>query len=204
MAKWGMVFDLRRCIGCNACAVACKQENTLPSGVFFTKTLSEEVGEYPHAGRMYIPTMCNHCEEPACERVCPTGATYVRADGIVMVDHNVCIGCGSCAVACPYDVRTMIEQEVLDNGLYRTGHISPFESQGYKRWVAGTMSKCTFCHDRVDAGLQPACVATCPTEARIFGDLDDADSDVRRLIHERRGRQPLPEKNTNPKVYYID
>lgn len=204
MAKWGMVFDLRRCIGCNACTVACKQENSLPYGVFYTKTLSEEVGEYPNMTRTYIPTLCNHCEDAPCQRVCPTGATYTRADGIVLVDGDKCIGCGSCVVACPYDQRTLLEPEMLTRGLFRNGELTPFEQQGYKRFTAGTATKCTFCHERVDAGLQPACVATCPTEARIFGDLDDPESKVRRLIQEHRGRQPMPEKNTNPKVFYID
>jgi molybdopterin-containing oxidoreductase family iron-sulfur binding subunit len=204
MAKWGMVFDLRRCIGCNACTVACKQENSLPNGVFFTKTLSEEIGEFPKTTRMYIPTLCNHCEDAPCERVCPTGATYTRADGIVLVDKDKCIGCGSCIVACPYDQRTRLEPEMLTEGLFGNGQLTPFEQQGYERWTAGTAVKCTFCNERVDAGLDPACVATCPTEARIFGDLEDPESKVRRLIHERHGRQPMPEKNTNPRVFYID
>src|SRR5690606_8484034 len=103
MAKWGMAFDLRRCIGRHHCAIACKQENTLPTGVFFTKTLSETVGTYPNVSKVYVPTICNHCEDAPCERVCPTGATYTRPDGIVMVDSKKCIGCGSCIVACPYD-----------------------------------------------------------------------------------------------------
>jgi molybdopterin-containing oxidoreductase family iron-sulfur binding subunit len=123
MATWGMVFDLRRCIGCNACAVACKQENSLPHDVFFTRTLSEEVGEYPVVTRMYIPTLCNHCGDAPCERVCPTGATYTREDGIVMVDENVCIGCGSCMVACPYDARTLLEPGHLKDGLFMNGQL---------------------------------------------------------------------------------
>lgn len=204
MAKWGMVFDLRRCIGCNACAVACKQENSLPDGVFFTKTLSEEVGEYPDVTRTYVPTICNHCEDAPCERACPTGATWTRPDGIVMVDRDKCIGCGTCIVACPYDQRTRLEPGMLDRGLFGGGRLTPFEEQGLARFTVGTVVKCTFCHERVDAGLLPACVATCPTEARIFGDLDDPHSRPRQLIHERHGRQPLPEKNTNPRVFYID
>ncbi|NMF90106.1 4Fe-4S dicluster domain-containing protein [Aromatoleum evansii] len=204
MARWGMVFDLRRCIGCNACAVACKQENSLPDGVFFTKTLSEEVGEYPDVTRSYVPTICNHCEDAPCERACPTGATYTRPDGIVMVDRDKCIGCGTCIVACPYDQRTRLEPEMLDKGLFGDGRLTPFEEQGIGRFTVGTVVKCTFCHERVDAGQLPACVATCPTEARIFGDLDDPTSRPRQLILERRGRQPLPEKNTNPRVFYID
>ena len=204
MAKWGMVFDLSRCIGCNACAVACKQENTLPYGVYFTKTISEEVGTYPNVSRVYIPTICNHCEDAPCERVCPTGATYTREDGIVLVDNNKCIGCGSCVVACPYTQRTRLEQEMMDKGLFRDNTQTVFEKQGYERFTAGTVVKCTFCHERVDGGLNPACVVTCPADARIFGDLDDPNSKVNKLIRERHGKQPLPEKNTNPRVFYID
>lgn len=204
MPRWGMVFDLKRCIGCNACSIACKQENTLPDGVFFTKTLSHEFGEFPNVGRVYLPTICNHCADAPCERVCPTGATYTRDDGIVMVDADKCIGCGSCAVACPYDQRTKVEAEVLERGLFDGRGLTPFEQQGYSRFVPGTMIKCDFCHERVDGGLDPACVATCPTDARIFGDLDDPNSKPSTLIRKRGGRPPLPEKNTRPSVYYID
>jgi len=204
MTSWGMVFDLRRCIGCNACTVACKQENSLPDGIFFTKTLSAEVGTYPNVTRTYIPTICNQCEDAPCERVCPSGATYTRDDGIVMVDAEKCIGCGSCAVACPYDQRSLMDPKLLKDGLFHDGSLTPFEEQGYERFIAGTMVKCDFCSERVSSGLEPACVATCPTDARIFGDLDDANSKARRLIRERGGRQPLPQKNTKPKVYYVD
>ena len=204
MTSWGMVFDLRRCIGCNACTVACKQENSLPDGIFFTKTLSAEIGTYPNVTRTYIPTICNQCEDAPCERVCPSGATYTSDDGIVMVDAEKCIGCGSCAVACPYDQRSLMDPKLLKDGLFHDGSLTPFEEQGYERFIAGTMVKCDFCSERVSSGLEPACVATCPTDARIFGDLDDANSKARRLIRERGGRQPLPQKNTKPKVYYVD
>lgn len=204
MTAWGMVFDLKRCIGCNACAVACKQENSLPAGVFYTKTLSVTTGEYPNTKKTYVPTICNHCEDAPCERVCPTGATYTRDDGIVLVDEEKCIGCGSCVVACPYDVRTLIEREHLEGGLFGNGELTDFEKQGYSRFVVGTVTKCTFCHERVDEGLEPACVATCPTNARIFGDLDDPESEPVRIIESRGGKQPLPEKGTKPKVYYVD
>ena len=203
MARYGMAFDLRRCIGCNACVIGCKQENSLPDGVFFTRTLSEEYGVFPAVNRVYIPTLCNHCDDAPCEKVCPSGATYTRDDGIVMVDDEKCIGCNSCAVACPYDQRSVMSKELFDNGLFGEGELTPFEEQGYVRFTPGTVTKCDFCSERVDAGLDPACVVTCPTDARIFGDLDAPDSDVSILIRERGGRPPLPEKNTKPKVYYI-
>jgi molybdopterin-containing oxidoreductase family iron-sulfur binding subunit len=204
MARMGMVFDLKACIGCNACVVACKQENSVPDGVFFTRTLSHEYGEYPNNKRVYIPTICNQCEDAPCEKVCPSGATYTRADGIVMIDADKCIGCSSCAVACPYDMRTMLTDLMFKQGLFGTGEITPFEQQGYARYAPGTAAKCDFCSERVDAGLQPACVSTCPTNARIFGDLDDPKSAPRVLLDRRKGRQPMPEKNTKPKVYYVD
>lgn len=204
MAKRGMVFDLRRCIGCNACVVACKQENSLPDGVFFTKTLSEEYGVYPAANRVYIPTLCNHCENAPCEKVCPSGATYTRDDGIVMVDGDKCIGCGTCAVACPYDQRTQFDADNLKNGMFGDGNLTDFEKQGYDRWTPGTVTKCDFCSQRVDAGLDPACVVTCPTDARIFGDLDDPNSKPNQLIRERGGQPALADKNTKPKIYYVD
>ena len=202
--KRGMVFDLRRCIGCNACVVACKQENSLPDGVFFFFFLSEEYGVYPAANRVYIPTLCNHCEDAPCEKVCPSGATYTRDDGIVMVDDALCIGCGTCAVACPYDQRTQMDADNLKNGMYGGGNLTDFEKQGYGRWTPGTVTKCDFCSQRVDAGLEPACVVTCPTDARIFGDLDDPNSAPNKLIRERGGMPALSDKNTKPKVYYVD
>jgi len=204
MARMGMVFDLKACIGCNACVVACKQENSLPDGVFFTRTLSYEYGEYPDNKRLYIPTICNQCEDAPCEKVCPSGATYTRADGIVMIDAQKCIGCSSCAVACPYDMRTMLTDIMFKQGLFGTGELTPFEEQGYQRFIPGTAAKCDFCSERVDSGLQPACVSTCPTNARIFGDLDEPASEISRLISRRNGRPPMPEKNTKPKVFYVE
>lgn len=204
MPRWGMVIDLKRCIGCNACTVACKQENTTPDGVFWTKVVSEEIGTFPNVTRAYIPLLCNHCEEAPCERVCPTTATYHTEDGIVLVDENKCIGCGACITACPYKNRIKLHKEALERGLYRIGVLTPFEKQGYSRFVPGTVLKCTFCHERVKEGMEPACAATCPTEARIFGDLDDPESKVRKLIQSRKGYQPLAHFNTRPKVFYIE
>jgi molybdopterin-containing oxidoreductase family iron-sulfur binding subunit len=140
-----MVFDIRRCIGCNACVVGCKQENSLPDGVFFTRTLSEDYGVFPNAGRVYIPTLCNQCEDAPCEKVCPSGATYTREDGIVMVDDHKCIGCNTCAVACPYDQRSVMSKDAMKDGLFGEGELTPFEDQGYSRFTPGTVTKCDFC-----------------------------------------------------------
>lgn len=202
MTRWGMVIDLARCIGCNACTVACKIENGTPPGVYFTRVYTEETGTYPDVKTTYVPALCNHCAESPCEKVCPTGATYKRPDGIVVVDRDACIGCRYCMMACPYNNRFFIHRGDLARGYY--GERTPFEDLKWSAFTEGTVIKCTFCAHRVDEGLEPACVVTCPTEARVFGDLADPDSKVSRLIRERGGRQPLPEAGTNPSVYYLE
>ena len=204
MTKWGMVFDLNRCIGCNACVVACKTENSLPEDVFFTRTFVTEVGTFPNVRRNYIPTLCNHCEDAPCEKACPSDATHTRDDGIVMVDQEKCIGCNACAVACPYDNRTQLTKAILQKSYFGEGNRQAFEADRDERWQTGTVAKCDFCSARVDRGLQPACVVSCPTEARIFGDRSDPDSKASKLIRRRNGRTPMPEKNTQPSVYYVD
>lgn len=204
MTTWSMVFDMKRCIGCNACVLACQTENLLPEGVYFTRTLVAESGTFPNVKRTYIPTVCNQCEDAPCEKVCPSGATYTRADGIVMVDQDKCIGCTACAVACPYDMRTQLTRADLERSYFAGEPLAGFEEERESRWVAGTVAKCDFCSRRVDAGERPACVVACPTEARIFGDREDAASAVSRLIRERAARPPLPEKNTGPNVFYVD
>lgn len=203
MARLGMVIDLKRCIGCNACTVACKQENGTPAGVHFARVITREVGTYPQTRRTFLPVLCNHCEDAPCAQACPSGATHIRADGIVMVDKDVCIGCRACAVACPYMNRHYIERGLLEHG-YSGDGVSPMEAVKFTEFEEGTMTKCTLCAHRVDQGLEPACVVTCPTEARIFGDLEQKDGRLRRLIRERNGWTLLPEAETKPSVYYLD
>jgi molybdopterin-containing oxidoreductase family iron-sulfur binding subunit len=111
MARYGMVIDLNICIGCNACTMACKAEHATPPGIFFSKVLEKEVGKYPAARRIFLPVLCNHCGNPACMEVCPTGATSKRNDGIVLVDYDLCIGCRSCMEACPYGPRSFYKEE---------------------------------------------------------------------------------------------
>jgi len=199
----GMVIDLKRCVGCQACTIACKSENGTPPEVLFTKVLEQVAGEYPIVKKKFIPVLCNHCEDAPCVRVCPTGATTKREDGIVLVDHKKCIGCRACYVACPYKNRIFLKKGSLKNG-YFGKQLTPYELAKYPKWQEGVVLKCTFCVERVDQGLDPACVQTCPADARIFGDLSNPESKVSRLIRQRGGFQPLSEDNTEPSVYYLE
>ncbi|MGI9333069.1 MAG: 4Fe-4S dicluster domain-containing protein [Gammaproteobacteria bacterium] len=198
--RLGLVIDLDTCVGCHACAVACKQWNASgtsgpltdlhphgkdPSGVWFNRIRSYEVGEYPESKTVHFPMSCLHCEDAYCVDVCPTGASYKRAeDGIVLVDPDKCMGCNYCAWACPYGAR----------------ELDPAE---------GVMKKCTLCIDRIyDRALpeeerQPACVLTCPTHARLFGDFDDPHSEVSLVTRERNGRALMPELGYRPTNQYL-
>ncbi len=195
----GMVIDLKRCIGCHACTVACKLENATPPDVFWARVLETETGKYPLAKRVFVPVLCNHCQDAPCLRACPSGATTQREDGVVLVDQDKCIGCKACMEACPYEARFFLEEERS----YYPGQLAPFEEVGYRKHQKGTVSKCNFCAERVAKGLEPACAQTCPAVARVFGDLDDPDSEASRLIRERNAMQLRPELGTKPSVYYL-
>jgi Fe-S-cluster-containing dehydrogenase component len=197
--RYGMVIDLKRCIGCYGCQIICKSENATPPGVLWGRVVKRETGTYPNVRRTSMPLLCMHCKEPECEKACPSGATQKREDGIVYVDKDKCVGCRYCMMACPYNARYFMGKE---RSYFAEGP-TPFEEVGYQRHVIGTVSKCDFCRDRVDNGLEPACVANCMCKARVFGDLDDPYSEVSRLIREKGGRQLLPELGTEPSVYYL-
>lgn len=178
--QYGMVIDIRRCIGCHACTVACKSEFDTALGVNRSWVEYVEKGVYPNVGRSFLPRLCNHCSEPPCVYVCPTNATYKRKqDGIVVIDQGLCIGCKYCVQACPYDAR----------------HLDPY---------TGWADKCDFCIHRVSQGVEPSCVSTCVGGARIFGDLNDPDSEVSKLLAENRVTVLRDEMGTFPNVYYID
>lgn len=198
--RWGMVIDLKRCIGCYGCQLSCKAENGTPPGVFFARVLKHEEGQFPTVRQLFLPVLCNHCEDPPCVEVCPTGATFKsKEDGIVDIDPDMCVGCRSCMMACPYGNRYINDkpQHYFPDGP------TPFEQQRTARHQIDVVMKCNFCRDRVKAGKQPACVANCPTVARIFGDLDDPNSEVSRLIKDRGGFPLHPELGTRPSVYYL-
>nr|WP_298374725.1 4Fe-4S dicluster domain-containing protein [uncultured Halomonas sp.] len=180
--RYGMLIDLRRCIGCQACTVSCHIENAAPLGNFRTVVSQFEV-EHEETGELAIfmlPRLCNHCENPPCVPVCPVQATFQREDGIVVVDSDRCVGCAYCVNACPYDAR----------------FINPRTQ---------TADKCTFCAHRLEAGLLPACVESCVGGARIIGDMRDPQSEISQLIEEHRDELMVlkPEKNTLPQVYYL-
>jgi tetrathionate reductase subunit B len=176
--RYAMLVDLRRCIGCQACTVACSVENGVPAKAWRTVVTVSEVRTARGSGMVMLPRLCNHCDEPACVPPCPKKATYKTADGTVQIDADLCIGCGRCVKACPYGARYIDEE-------------------------TGTADKCSFCVHRVAAGLAPACVETCVGGARIFGDLNDSASAVAKAVAAGEAHTLLPRKGTRPHVFYI-
>ena len=197
---WGMVIDLKLCIGCNSCVIACKMGNGTPPGIFWGKVLEQEVGIFPSVRRIFWSMRCMQCEDPACLDVCPTSATYQRDDGLVLIDANKCVGCKACILACPYEARFLWDGK----GSYFENVSTPYEAMVYPSHVPGAVQKCDFCASRLDSGLRPYCVDACPTEALIFGDMDDPNSDVRRALSDVRLHMQLKEElGTHPSVYYV-
>jgi molybdopterin-containing oxidoreductase family iron-sulfur binding subunit len=194
-----MVIDLKRCIGCNSCVIACKVEHNVPNTIALTSVLEKEVGKYPNVTRVFLPVLCNHCERAVCVEVCPTGATYAQEDGVIMIDWDKCIGCKACIEACPYDARSRVN----DNRILFPDQKTTFESPDYVKAPKGVATKCDFCAHRLKEKRIPACAEVCLTGARIFGDLSDEQSPLLGLIGRHHGFQLLPEKGTEPSVYYI-
>ncbi len=211
MTRWVMVADLNRCVGCQTCTAACKEANATPPGVQWRRVLDMEVGEYPEVHRAFVPVGCMHCDEPPCMAVCPSTATRQRADGIVTIDYDLCIGCGYCILACPYGARFKTEHPRFAYGE------APSESEK-KRFDPrrlGVATKCTFCVDRVDAGTaagltpgvdpdaSPVCVNSCIAGALHFGDIDDPQSKVSALLAENHHFRMHEELGTGPRLYYL-
>ncbi|MDR0514824.1 MAG: 4Fe-4S dicluster domain-containing protein [Coriobacteriaceae bacterium] len=207
MAKrYGIAIDTRLCCGCNSCVVACKMENNLPEGNFWNRALTEGgesidtyAGTYGTGSKRYLTVSCQHCENPACTRVCPVSATYKDAEtGVVHQDYDKCIGCRMCMAACPY---TGVRQFNWEEPHYPLGiSTGAAEVVPHQKHV---VEKCTMCDHRLAVGEDPLCVATCPAYARFFGDLNDPSSEIARLIASRRYKQLLPERGTRPSVYYL-
>ena len=196
MARYGIVIDLNRCTGCMTCVIACKQENLTGPRVWWDKILELE-SESPD-GITYVRYACMHCDDPPCVDACSSGAISKREDGIVLIDHNRCVGARDCVKACPYGVIDINPDEE-----YFFEYKAPYEetAKTHRIHPPGKSSTCTLCAHRIDQGREPACVAGCPSKVMIFGDLDDPDSP----IHEKLSRSVplLRSKGTNPKVFYI-
>ena len=205
---WAMVIDLDRCTGCSNCQLACQAHNDTAPGVSWNRMIP--VGEID-GEQIVTPVPCMHCENAPCVNVCPVKATYQRPDGIVMMDYDRCIGCRYCQLSCPYGARSFNWEE-------HTGENDAVPEWGepeVERRPKGVVEKCTFCFHRIDRGLAqgltpgvdpqatPACVSACPVGARIFGDLNDPESKVSKVLAKHQAVQLRRDLGTEPRVYYL-
>ena len=175
--RYAMTMDTRKCVGCSACVLACKNENALPDHAFRDWIRSETTGVYPTLTLQNQSLRCNHCSDAPCVWVCPTGASHYNEGGAVLVSPNKCTGCKACIAACPYEAR----------------YVHP----------KGFVDKCTFCLHRVKKGKLPACVEMCPTDSLTFGDLNDPKSEVSKLLQSRSYRVQSPETGAKPNLYLL-
>jgi Fe-S-cluster-containing dehydrogenase component len=177
MARYAMTVDQRQCVTCNACVIACKNENAVPPGAVRCWTAQVEEGKFPNLAIETRSERCNHCENAPCVSACPTRASHYEAGGFVEVSPEKCVGCKACIIACPYEAR----------------YLHP----------AGYVDKCSFCIHRVRDGKDPACATVCPTGALAFGDMDDPRSVVHRQLQTRRFKVLHEDEDTRPKVFFL-
>lgn len=191
--RWGMLIDTAQCKqGCNDCVTACNKENGLSGGTSPTDSQwirKIEIKDVSGGRELSLPMMCQHCEHPPCVDVCPTAASFKRADGIVLVDRHRCIGCRYCMMACPYKARSFVHEPLHDQ--------HPDVPRG-----KGTVESCTLCVHRVDQGLQPACAEVCPNKAILFGDLNDPESEIARKVRSVASVQVRADLRLNPGIRY--
>lgn len=191
--RWGMLIDTTQCkTGCNECVTACNRENGLsgktgPTDSQWIRKI--EIKDISSGRELSLPMMCQHCEHPPCVDVCPTNASFKRADGIVLVDKHRCIGCRYCMMACPYKARSFVHEPLHDQ--------NPDVPRG-----KGTVESCTLCVHRIDAGGKPACAEACPNQAILFGDLNDPDSEIARKVRSVASVQVRADLQLNPGVRY--
>ncbi len=179
MAKrYAIAIDARRCIDCKGCVVACRAENEVPLKHSRPWINEQRRGQWPKLMVAYEPEQCHQCAHPACVRVCPTGASFQRADGVVAIKESECVGCRYCIVACPFEARFFRED-------------------------TGVVEKCDFCAHRLDRGEAPACVETCPSKVRVFGDLNDPSSKLVELLNKRQYKIKKVEAGTAPQLYFL-
>lgn len=176
--RFALVIDSKKCINCKACNVACRAQNNVPLGYSRNRINEETRGTFPKLLAAFEPEQCHHCAHPACVRVCPTGASYQRPDGIVAINDSDCVGCRYCVIACPYEAR-------------------------FFRQDRGVVEKCDLCAKRIDRGELPACVETCPAKVRAFGDVNDTDGQLAQLLATRQYRVKKAEAGTGPHLYYL-
>lgn len=206
--RWGMVVDLSKCIGCDYCVWACQATNDTNEEMRWNVRIEDET---PFGDVFHLTRPCLHCQHAPCVSVCPVGATYNRADGLVMMDYDKCIGCRYCQTACPYGARQFNWSERSDEN----DKVGEWGKPEVTRRQRGVVEKCTFCVHRIDAGLAkglmpgvdeeatPACINICPVTARFFGNLNDPNSTVSRIIASQPTLRLLEDLGTEPSVYYI-
>lgn len=208
--RWGMVIDINRCVGCQTCTTACKHANDTTPGVQWRGVLDIENGSFPDVQRAFLVVGCQHCAKPPCVPVCPTGATLQREDGLVTMDYDLCIGCGYCAVACPYQARTIVHEKDWYFGIETVQEQAVAHDERL-----GVAQKCSFCIERLDEGIElgrapgvdldatPVCAASCIAEAITFGDFNDPQSNVSRLTSDNANFQMHAELGTDPQIKYL-